>query len=126
MNNYVCLVCLGSNIDGEYHLDNARKALQTIFVEVSFGKPIVTKAEGDIVQPDYWNQAARFVTPLTSGEVIDVLKQIEIENGRTPEDKMRGLVPLDIDLLIYGGQVLKSDDLQKEYVQQALRTITVE
>ena len=104
-NNNACLVCLGSNEEGEIHLTNARNALSRIFGQVDFGKPIVTKAEGTLVQPDYWNQAASFVTELSNEEVNAVLKRIEKENGRTPQDKLQGRVPLDIDLLVYDRKI---------------------
>ena len=42
-------------------------------------------------------------------------------NGRTPDSKKEGRIPLDIDLLSYDQQVLKPEDWQKEYVRLAFR-----
>ena len=55
-------------------------------------------------------------------EVRSILKQIEQTNGRTPESKKEGRIPLDIDLLSYDQQVLKPEDWQKEYVRLAFVT----
>lgn len=121
--NHVCLVCLGSNAESEMHLDNARKALLKAFQEVEFGDLIVTAAEGRFQQPDYSNQAARFATTLSTDDVLRLLKQIELDNGRTPTDKLRGCVPLDIDLLVYDDQIIKPADLCKAYVQQAIQSV---
>lgn len=123
-NNHTCLVCLGSNLEARFHLENAHAAFVRLFHEVRMGAIVKTVAEGDIIQPDYLNQAARFTTELGSEEVKTVLKSIEKENGRKPEDKQNGSVPLDIDLLIYDDKQLKPSDLSKTYVQLALRQLT--
>ena len=54
-----------------------------------------------------------------SREVRSLLKEIEQTNGRTPQSKEEGRIPLDIDLLTYDQQVLKPLDLKKEYVRRA-------
>lgn len=123
-NNHTCLVCLGSNLEARFHLENAHTAFVRLFHEVRMGAIVKTVAEGDIIQPDYLNQAARFTTELGSEEVKTVLKSIEKENGRKPEDKQNGSVPLDIDLLIYDDKQLKPSDLSKTYVQLALQQLT--
>ena len=120
-NNHACIVCLGSNVDGEIHLQKAYKALERLFFGVKMGKILRTKAVGDIPQPNYLNQAARFTTNLTSEEVETLLKGIEKENGRKSGDKLKGLVSLDIDLLQYDDKILRPDDLLKDYVQLVLQ-----
>ena len=122
-NKHKCLVCLGSNIDDIFHLKNAEYALIHSFQEVVMGTPVVTVAEGGMVQPDYRNQAARFVTDLDCESVIQILKQIERDNGRTADDKLVGRVPLDIDLLIYDDEIIKPCDLNKGYVQLAVQSL---
>lgn len=49
-------------------------------------------------------------------EIKDVLKDIECCIGRKPEDKSCGRVPIDIDLLQWNDQILKAEDLTREYV----------
>ena len=123
-NNHTCLVCLGSNSEARLHLENAHAAFVRLFHEVRLGAIVRTVAEGDIAQPDYLNQAATFITDLACNEVKALLKTIEKENGRKPEDKQNGSVPLDIDLLIYDDKQLKPSDLSKKYVQLALQQLT--
>ena len=122
-NNHTCIVCLGSNIDGEIHLRNAYKLLVQSFPDIKMGKILRTKAEGNISQPDYFNQAATFTTNFSLGEVESILKEIEKENGRKFDDKFKGTVPLDIDLLQYNQQVIRSKDMFKKYVRQALQEL---
>ena len=49
-------------------------------------------------------------------QIKDVLKDIECCIGRKPEDKSCGRVPIDIDLLQWNDQILKAEDLTREYV----------
>ena len=118
--NHGCLVCLGSNCQAEFHLKNVERELNRLFHMVRMGKIVITKAEGDVVQPDYMNQAVSFSTDLPVEEVEILLKQIEKDNGRTADDKLKGTVPLDIDLLKYDEVVLRPGDLKKDYVKQAI------
>lgn len=122
-NNHACLVCLGSNKEGKFHLVNAQHALTQLFHKVQMGNVVITKAEGNIPQPDYLNQAARFMTDLSPEKVEVLLKKIEKDNGRTCEDKRLGSVPLDIDLLMYDEKILRPADLNKEYVKSALLSL---
>lgn len=69
----------------------------------------------------FLNQVVIAYVPDDPEEVERVFKQIEAQLGRTPEDKKRGCIPIDIDLLQWNDQVLKPKDLQRAYVISALR-----
>ena len=71
----------------------------------------------------YMNRAARLYTAMSPEALQDCLKDIEQRNGRTPDDKQRGIVALDIDLLTYDGRILRPKDWDKHYVQQALEAL---
>lgn len=58
-------------------------------------------------------------------EDIKILfKDIEKKCGRTPEGKQKGIIPLDIDLLVFDMEVIKPADMEKNYVKQALNTLS--
>ena len=116
-----CLVCLGSNFNAELHLKNAETALGNLFPDIRWGEIVDTAPDGDKHPvPNYRNRIAGFRTTLTEKEVTGMMKEIERANGRSPEDKTKGIVPLDIDLLQYGSHILKPLDFDKEYVRKAL------
>lgn len=120
-----CLLCLGSNVDAEVHLKRAEKTLDRMFPNIRWGKTVCTPPEGNGGKgPDYLNRIARFETELTEKEVERIVKNVEKENGRRPDDKQSGFVPLDIDLLQYGPQVLRPLDFGKEYVRKALQAFS--
>lgn len=118
-----CLLCLGSNVDGIHHLKNAEQSLNQLFGPIRWGTIIETEPWGTNLSGSFFNRAASLYTSLSSEELVRRFKQIECRNGRTSDSKARGVVPLDIDLLAYDDRILKPDDLEKEYVKQALSTL---
>ena len=85
---YECLLCLGSNTEGMVHLKNAEKTLNRFFPLIRWGKILKTPAEGDTVcETTYLNRIAKFQTSLDMETVQHILKQVEVENGRTAESK---------------------------------------
>ena len=112
--SHTCLLCMGSNLDALLPLKNAEEALQRLFPDIEWGGIVETIPEKLENPQPFLNRAARFRTSLPMTEVRSILKQIEQTNGRTPESKKEGRIPLDIDLLSYDQQVLKPEDWQKE------------
>jgi 2-amino-4-hydroxy-6-hydroxymethyldihydropteridine diphosphokinase len=107
---------MGSNIQGEAHLRTAREVLSHHFPDVRFGREMVTEAVGQGFLSPFCNQMAGFTTSLSADEVHALFKQMEHDAGRRPGDKAQGVVKLDVDLLIYDRQVLKPEDLKREYI----------
>ena len=118
-----CLLCLGSNVDGIHHLKEAEQTLDRLFGPVRWGDIIETEPWGINLSDSFFNRAACLYTSLSSEELISRFKQIERKSGRTAESKILGIVPLDIDLLVYDDYILKPEDLNKEYVKKALSTL---
>ncbi len=61
-----------------------------------------------------------FTTDMNLDELISKIKLTERAVGRTPRDKYQGKVIIDIDILMYGDDVIRPQDLEKEYIQQLL------
>lgn len=99
--SHECLICLGSNKDGVLRLKAAESLLDKLFPGIQWGRILTTIPEGTDFPALYSNRAARLHTTLTPEELQLCLKEVECRNGRRPEDKQRGIVVLDIDLLTY-------------------------
>lgn len=123
MNHHFCLLCLGSNSNRHFHMEAARKALIELFPNIRFSKEMTTEAIGDKFLSPFSNQVAKIETSLTSEEIRNLLKQIEKDNGRLPEDKANGIVKLDIDLLTFDDLVLKPNDLEKDFVLEGISAL---
>ena len=122
---HTCLLCLGSNLYGATRLSAARHVLLSHFPDIRFSQEMVTEAIGTGFLSPFHNQVARLTTPLSAEEVRGILKQIERDNGRFPEDKANGIVKLDIDLLVYDEVVLKPKDLEREFVRIGLEELSL-
>ena len=118
-----CLLCLGSNYNRTAKMASARKDLEKRFPCIRFSTEMETEAIGDRFLSPFSNQIASFDTPLSAEEVRSILKQIEHDNGRLPEDKAQGIVKLDIDLLMYDDNILKPKDLEKDFVSEGIKRL---
>ena len=123
MNQHSCLLCLGSNYNRHLHMEEARKALMELFLTIRFSEEMTTEAIGDKFLSPFSNQVAKLETSLTIEEIRSLLKKIEKENGRLPEDKEQGIVKLDIDLLTFDDLILKPNDLEKDFVIKGISSL---
>lgn len=69
------------------------------------------------------NQVAMFATEREEEGVLDALKAIERQSGRLPGDKEKEIISLDIDLLMYDGEILKPEDMKLEYVRRGMNQL---
>lgn len=102
-----CTLCLGSNTEAETNAEKARMALDALLPDIRWDEARWTEPV-DFPNPAlFLNQTASFDTKLTCDELRQRFKEIERQCGRRPEDKTRGIVRMDIDLLTYGEDRLK-------------------
>ena len=114
---------MGSNFNKLTSIQSARQHLTLLFPDIRFDSEQVTPAIGNGFLSPFLNQVATFSTALSAEEVHQILKEIEQIIGRSPEDKTRGVVKIDIDLLTYGEQILKPSDLQRDYIRKGLENL---
>ena len=98
-------VSAGSNIDPEYHLRTACRALAEEFGPLSISSVYRTKAVG-FDGDDFLNLALSFPTNLDAHAVSDFRAGTEARAGRTRSETSFVPRTLDLDLLLYGDQIL--------------------
>lgn len=76
--------------------------------------------------PDYLNAVARIRTTDTYEAFHARMKEIETQQGRTPLSKQTGIIPIDIDIVVWNDEVMRPRDLQHEYMQKGLRMLGIE
>jgi 2-amino-4-hydroxy-6-hydroxymethyldihydropteridine diphosphokinase len=91
-----------------------------LFPNIVFSDPILSEPEDDNFKYLFRNILACFTTDMNLDELISKIKLTERAVGRTPRDKYQGKVIIDIDILMYGDDVIRPQDLEKEYIQQLL------
>ena len=125
MNQHTCILCLGSNFYRIAHMAYAQRDLKKHFPTIRFSEEMETEAIGSRFLSPFSNQVASFETTLSSEEVRAILKQIERELGRLPEEKPQGVIRIDIDLLMYDDCVLKPADLERDFVKEGLKSLSL-
>ena len=104
---------LGSNLgDRAANLALARRRLEELGVRVvAASSEENTEPLGEVEQPHFLNQVVEADTTLGPEALLRVVKSIEVEAGRKPGGVRRGPRELDIDILLYDGTVLETNDL---------------
>ncbi|KGY12316.1 2-amino-4-hydroxy-6-hydroxymethyldihydropteridine pyrophosphokinase [Vibrio tubiashii] len=82
-------------------------------------------------QPDYINAVVEVKTELTPLELLDCTQAIELEQGRVRKEERWGPRTLDLDIILYGNEVIDSERLvvphygmkQREFVLYPLAEI---
>ncbi|MGR5258906.1 2-amino-4-hydroxy-6-hydroxymethyldihydropteridine diphosphokinase [Vibrio astriarenae] len=62
-------------------------------------------------QPDYINAVAEIETELTPIELLNCTQAIELDQGRVRKEERWGPRTLDLDLILYGNEVIDSERL---------------
>jgi 2-amino-4-hydroxy-6-hydroxymethyldihydropteridine diphosphokinase len=109
----ITYLLLGSNMDDRLaHLKNAQseiaKRIGTIQGTSSYYE---SQAWGDTLQENYWNICLEVSTELTAEDVLATALSIEDALGRVRTTQWAART-IDIDVLFYGENVIKTKDLE--------------
>ena len=109
-----CYIALGSNLDDP--LSQVRQAMTELqeLAEsrlISVSSLYRSKPMGPAEQPDYINAVAAIDTGLSPHALLDALQAIEQAHGRVRKGERWGPRTLDLDVLLYGEQVIDDQRL---------------
>lgn len=107
------ILCLGSNTDCEANLKSAASLLRAYFGSIRFSEAIYTEPIGLPDSGLFLNQVAVAGTNASLEEVRRAVKAMEKRLGRMSDSKQKGKIPIDIDLLLWNGTILKPADWEK-------------
>lgn len=111
----VVYIGLGSNLaDPVAQLHRACQALAALADSrlLTCSRLYRSRALGSVVQPDFTNAVAALETILAPLVLLDALQVIEQDQGRVRTAQRWGPRTLDLDLLLYAGQVIDLPRLQ--------------
>lgn len=114
---------LGSNLgDRRAHIERAMAALENCGRVQAKSALYETLPEGGAPQPRYLNAAVRVQTALSPRELLSACLDIERAQGRVrPPGQDKAPRTVDIDLLLYGDQVIDLPDLRVPHPRLLLR-----
>ena len=105
---------LGSNEgDRRAHLEGAVRALPAHGIVVTASSSVYeTEPVGEVLeQREFFNACVRMRTGLPPEELLDACKAVERTLGRLPGGIRHGPRPIDVDLLLLGAVVLRTERL---------------
>ena len=102
----VCVVIsVGTNIDREKNLKAALAMLRYTYGALQMS-PVYSNPAIGFTGPDFYNLVVSFETTQTVKQVTNFLHGVEASQGRIRQGGQLGSRELDLDLLLYGDQVL--------------------
>ena len=116
----VALLSLGSNSsDKEQQMRNAVKQMEHLFSSVVVSDFYEVPAFNGKDAP-YLNSVMVVSTTMAIDEVNLLFKSWESECGRTPESKQKGVVPIDLDIVMWNSEVVRPVDYSRSYVSMGI------
>ena len=117
------VIGIGSNVSDK--VDSIKDAfawLSDISEDFIASEIYITKALNGI-DDDYANAVCSCSLDQSLQDFNLLLKQYEKSRGRTPESKITGLIPIDLDIVIYNGEIVRQKDYIREYFQKGWKMI---
>lgn len=106
-----CYVSVGSNIEKEKNIKAGLTSLRETFGELTISSIYETAAvgfEGD----DFYNLVVSFESDLSAYAIFEKLRELEFKHGRLLNSQKFTPRTLDLDLLLFGNEIIDDDILQ--------------
>lgn len=104
-------ISIGSNIDKEKHIPSSLVALKKQFGKLVMSSIYETAPVG-FSGENFHNLVVEFDSDLEAKQVAKILRQIELDHGRTRDSQKFSARTLDLDLILYGEQIINDGRLQ--------------
>jgi 2-amino-4-hydroxy-6-hydroxymethyldihydropteridine diphosphokinase len=114
---YQAILSVGSNIEPQHHCQQAEQILAQEHQLVDKSAYIVTAPVGYQDQDDFLNGAYWVSTNLSYLEFNQYLKDLEKRLGRVKGPIKSGPRTIDLDIIIWDGQVVHDDFYSKDYTK---------
>lgn len=124
----VCFLAIGSNLgDKKAYLDSVSEEIKKddCIIELAKSDYISTKPYKVTDQPDFLNGAIKIETIYTPSELLKFCHMTEEKAGRK---RLRhwGERTLDVDIILYGNEVIYTDELKVPHPEMHLREFVLE
>ena len=113
-------MALGSNTEADKHMGIVQERLCALFAGIRFTETLCTEPVGLPHSPCFLNVLAVFYTALPYRQVTETVKALEQVLGATKDEKRRGVVRMDIDVLLFGTDKHHTADWSRPYLQTLL------
>ena len=114
-----CIIGIGSNIEAETYIPRALELIGRDCTILQTSEMIKTKPIGFTDQDDFTNGAVKIETNWNRRELKMYLKKIEDQLGRDRTQIKFGPRTIDLDLMIWNGQVADKDFYTRDFLRQS-------
>jgi len=104
-------ISIGSNINKDEHIPASLRVLEQTFGELTVSSIYESEPVG-FTGDVFYNLVVGFDSDLEVKAVAKLLRQIELDNGRTRDSRKFAARTLDLDLILYGDLVVNDGRLQ--------------
>ncbi len=112
------IISIGSNsVDSQTQMEFAVRHIKSKFANVVSSTIYETKALNGI-DADYKNAVVVADTENTFEVAEKFLKQWEVLCGRTPASKVQGVIPIDLDIVVWNNEIVREKDYSCAYFSQ--------
>ena len=120
---HVCIIGIGSNINPAENIANALKILGGGNEIVKLSGLVQTAPVGIPDQPDFLNGAAKVFTDQEMNDFKGYLKDVEDRLGRDRSVPKYGPRTIDLDIVVWDGEIIDEDYYQREFLKKAVDDI---
>ena len=121
------IISIGSNTPDRWEqVNKALIWLGEFTISAKKSKIYHSKPEGNCAKKinyTYANAVYCALTALSQDEVESMLKKYEADNGRTPQMKLFGIVPIDLDLVFFDDRLLRPQEMMRDYFKRGYEEI---
>ncbi len=114
------VISIGSNIDPERNIALAEKIIREQLHFITASDFVKTSPRGFADQPDFINGAFRVKTEMPLDELKNFLKTVEKRLGRERTENINGPRTIDLDVIVYDGQIVDDDFYKYDFVRTAV------
>ena len=112
---HTAVLLLGSNVrQREAMLLQALRGIDTLGTRRSVSDVCLSDDISGLGS-EYANITAVYTTEMPLNDFCTALSALECEAGRTPSSKYTGVMPLDIDVVMWDGRLVSPDDYARPY-----------
>ena len=104
-------ISIGSNIDRDKNILASLKALENNFGKLTISSIYESEPVG-FTGDAFYNLVVGFNSELGAKEVAKLLRQIELDNGRSRDSQKFSARTLDLDLILYNDLIINDGRLQ--------------
>lgn len=118
--NHLVTLCIGSNCgDRAANIASAIERIGSVAASVWLS-PLCESADITGRGPSYLNRVLKCTTALELSDFRDRIATFEAAGGRLPASKASGNMPIDIDIVVWDGEVLSPSDYASDYFRQCI------